>query len=209
RVDLGEIESALSSHPSIAQAAVIGQESPAERLIAYFTVKTGCGLNSAALRDFAKAKLPNYMIPAIFLSIESMPLTPTGKVNRRALPEPSAEDMMDPRIPYVAPRNATERMLCEIWSAVLGVKRIGINDNFFDLGGHSLAATRVMSRVSKEMRVELPIRSLFEAPTTALMTVAVAQHQVHKLDAKELDQIRSELALLTEEEAMRFLTGTK
>ena len=124
------------------------------------------------LQTYLTQKLPDYMIPSAFVVLESLPLTPNGKVDRRALPAP---DLIKPEIAgnYVAPRNQIEEMLVKIWCEVLGVKRVGIDDNFFELGGHSLLATQLVSRVRDAFGVELPLRSIFEAPAIAQLSKVV------------------------------------
>ncbi len=169
RVELSEIESALSDHPGIDQAVVEGRESPTETLVAYFSVKKEQAVTAPELRNFLRAKLPRHMIPAHFAPVESLPLTATGKVDRVALatkidfhPESNNE--------YVAPRNDLERSLCSLWSEVLGVERVGIDDDFFDLGGHSLLAAKLFRRLDEELGWHLPLSSLFAAPTVRLLT---------------------------------------
>ncbi len=131
------------------------------------------------LQNHLTQKLPDYMIPSAFVVLESLPLTPNGKVDRRALPAP---DLIKPEIAgnYVAPRNQIEEMLVKIWCEVLGVKRVGIEDNFFELGGHSLLATQLVSRVRDAFGVELPLRSIFEAPAIAQLSKVVESLKENK-----------------------------
>ncbi|MBV8234189.1 MAG: hypothetical protein JO075_00670, partial [Acidimicrobiia bacterium] len=119
------------------------------------------------LKAFLKQSLPEYMVPAVFVFLEALPVTPNGKIDRKALPEPQEAAL--PASEYIAPRDPTEEVLATIWAEVLGRQRVGIHDNFFDLGGHSLRATQVVSRVREAFdgRIELPVRALFEAPTVA------------------------------------------
>ena len=163
RIELGEIEVALVSHPSIAQAVVLARdEGEARRLVAY-AVPEGDAPEASELRAFVAGRVPEYMVPAVFVFLEALPLSPNGKVDRRTLagiaPEPSG------RPAHTAPRTAVERLLAGIWEEVLGVSGVGMDDGFFDLGGHSLLATRVTSRVRAALDVELPVRALFESPT--------------------------------------------
>ena len=143
----------------------IGEKS----LVAYIVSGTDHDLNSGRLRDFLKEKLPEYMIPNAFVFLDSLPLTASGKVDRRALPAP---DRSRPELveAYLAPRNQTEELLTKIWTEVLKLERIGIHDNFFDLGGHSLLATRVVSRIREIFRIDLALRALFEMPTVASLS---------------------------------------
>jgi FkbM family methyltransferase len=125
-------------------------------------------LASDELRLFAREKLPDYMIPSGFVFLDALPLTPNGKIDRRALPPP---DSLEPDLQdrYLAPRTATEKRVAEIWAGVLHVKQVGIHDNFFELGGHSLLAIQLVSRIRDAFQIELPLRSLFEGPTVAIL----------------------------------------
>ncbi len=173
RVELGEIEAALSRHPAVAAAAVAARE---DRLLAYVVVRPGApgaGSRPAALppelsrqlRDFAAESLPAYMVPSVFVGMAALPLTPNGKVDRRALPDVAAgAEAEDGRTAGTTPRTLIEQLLAGIWSELLGVERIGVEDSFFELGGHSLLATQAMSRVREAFGVELPLASFFAAP---------------------------------------------
>ncbi|MEK7786568.1 MAG: condensation domain-containing protein, partial [Chloroflexota bacterium] len=164
RVELGEIEAALRRHPGIRESAVqaLGEAS-GKRLVAY-VVPADQPPAPEVLRAFLIEKLPDYMIPSAFVALEALPLTPSGKVNRRALPVP---DLNQPAANYVAPRAPNEELLANIWAQLLQVERVSRHDNFFELGGHSLLATQLMSRVRSVFQVELPLRALFESPTVA------------------------------------------
>ena len=167
RVELGEIEAVLNTYPAVQQCVVVAQEAPGadrlgKRLVAYIVPWRQPAPLSAELRIFLKHKLPEYMVPAVFVALENLPLTPNGKVDRRALPLP--EHVPSERNGhFVAPRTAVEELLAGIWSDVLGVESVGINENFMDLGGHSLLATQVVSRIGESLKIELPLRTLFEA----------------------------------------------
>ena len=124
------------------------------------------------LQAYLAAKLPEYMVPAAFAVLSSLPLTPNGKVDRRALPAPEPIKL-ESAGSYAAPQTATQEVLAKIWIEVLGIKRAGIRDNFFELGGHSLLATQLVSRVRDACGVELPLRSIFEAPTIAELSEIV------------------------------------
>jgi amino acid adenylation domain-containing protein len=164
RIELGEIESALREHAAVegAVAAVHGEGADA-RLVAYLIPRAPDAPPAGAeLRAFLRERLPEYMVPSAFAALEAFPLTPNGKVDRRALPEPDARAK---ERPFVAPRTPQEQALAEIWREVLRLERVGLEDDFFALGGHSLLATQVLSRVRRELGVELPLRALFEAST--------------------------------------------
>ncbi len=154
RIELGEIESVIMKHVSEV-AVIVREDQPGnKRLVAYIVGSID------GLRDFVKAELPNYMLPAAFISLEKMPLTPSGKIDRRALPAPT-EVASEIRADFIAPRNQLEQQIAENWQQVLGVNSISVHDNFFELGGHSLLATQVVSRLSVTQR------DLFEFPTVA------------------------------------------
>ncbi len=160
RIELGEIEARLIEHSEVREATVLALgEGGDKRLIAYVVAEPDEQL-ARRLREHLAAKLPEYMMPAAFVRLDALPLTPNGKLDRRALPEP--EFVSDH---YRAPRSPRERKLTELFAEILGVPRVGIDDSFFDLGGHSLLAMRLVSRIRKNLGVELTIRTLFETPT--------------------------------------------
>jgi amino acid adenylation domain-containing protein len=168
RIELGEIESTLESHPAVREAIVrIHEHRIGEKhLVAYVVTNEIARPIADQLRGFLKDKLPEYMQPAGFVTLEAFPLSANGKVDRSALPAP-IEWRPELDEAFVASRSPTEELLAEIWSEVLGIERVGIYHNFFELGGHSLLATQVISRIREVFQVELPLRRLFEAPTIA------------------------------------------
>jgi amino acid adenylation domain-containing protein len=177
RVEVGEIEAVLKQHESVKQAVVTAREDGAgrKRLVAYIiAARTSIPPASAELRRHLKHKLPEYMIPSLFVRLDALPLTNSGKVDRRALPAPEP-DQEERGEEYVAPRSVVEEMLASIWSEVLGGVKVGVNDNFFDLGGHSLLATQVMSRVREAFGIEIALRSLFEQPTVEELAETIAE----------------------------------
>jgi acyl carrier protein len=168
RIELGEIESTLAEHPSAKGSVVAAQEvGPGERrLVAYVVQSQGPATTAHELRAFLKEKLPEYMVPSAFVFLEAMPLTANGKPDRTALPR-SEQSSTELDSGYLAPRTPVEELLADLWATVLKLDKAGRHDNFFDLGGHSLKATQVMSRVNQTFKIDLPLRSLFEAPTVA------------------------------------------
>jgi amino acid adenylation domain-containing protein len=164
RVEPGEVEGVLGGHPDVREAVVVVRETaPGEkRLVAYVTGEEGAEPTPAGLRSWLGERLPDYMVPAAVVVLDSMPLTANGKVDRRALPDPEWSGGEDA---YVAPRTETEALLCGIWAEVLKIERVGVEEDFFDLGGHSLLATQVVARAQAALGVEVPLRTLFEAPT--------------------------------------------
>jgi len=166
RIELGEIETVLRQHSQISDTVVVAREDiPGDkRVVAYFVPTNNVTLTTAELRAFLKEKLPEYMLPSVFVTLKSMPLTPNGKVDRRALPAPGQADLA-PQAAFAAPRDEVESRLVAIWEAMLGVKPIGINDNYFELGGHSLLAVKLMLRIEEAFGKNLPIATLLQAPT--------------------------------------------
>ncbi|WP_244237973.1 non-ribosomal peptide synthase/polyketide synthase, partial [Corallococcus terminator] len=169
RIELGDIEAALQAWPGVREAvAVVRQDSAgAPRLVAYVTAE-GAAPDTAALRAFLHARLPEYMVPSALVTLEALPLTSSGKVDRKALPTPDAPTSVKGE--SIAPRDDTERTLAAIFAEVLGVERVGVQDSFFELGGHSLLATQVAARVRAQFGKELPLRTLFEAPTVEALS---------------------------------------
>ena len=164
RIELGEIEALLGQHPDIREAVVIAREdNPGYKRLVAYTV-TGDTVSSVSdLRSCLKTKLPDYMVPSAFVTLECLPLTPNGKIDRRALPAPDISTASE--LGFIAPRDDLELRLTQIWQQVLGVKSIGVKDNFFDLGGHSLIAVRLFAEIEKAFGKNLPLATLFQAPT--------------------------------------------
>ena len=164
RIELGEVEAALTAHPAVRQAVVVAK---ANRLVAYLVGKS---TDPAVLREHLASRLPDYMVPAAFVVLPELPLTPNGKLDREGLPDPDLGATVGSR----APRTPTEELLAGLFADVLGLARVGIDDRFFDLGGHSLLAMTLIARVRTVFEIELDIRILFEAPTVAALAGRVA-----------------------------------
>jgi len=171
RVELGEIEALLSRYFSIQNVAVMAKDNPSgdKRLVGYIALQEGeNSVNSSSLsqelREFLKLKLPNYMIPSLFIILDNLPITPNGKIDRKRLPEPDWMAREENQI-YASPRNNNEKQLSDIWETVLGIKSIGINDNFSELGGGSLQALQLLSHIEKRWQVQLPLSAIYQFPT--------------------------------------------
>jgi amino acid adenylation domain-containing protein len=177
RIEPGEIEAVLERRAGIRAAAVVDREDPRgeTRLIAYIE-SVGALPDANDLRAFVAERVPNYMIPTSYVSVDELPQTPNGKVDRDALPVPDWEQTTDAER-FIAPRTETERRLAEIWSGVLSVAEVGVGDNFFALGGHSLMAMQVMSRARDEFGVALTLRAIFDAPTVMELAAEVDRAQ--------------------------------
>lgn len=177
RIEPGEIEAAIGSHPTIKEVAVVAvnpRNAPADdkRLVAFLVANPVFEKpTSGDLRRFAQERLPDYMVPSVFVLLENLPLNASGKVDRRALAENPGIDWTQRQIgsEYIPPRTPVEELLADIWGGVLGLQQVGVEDNFFELGGHSLLATQLVSRIRETFQVELPLRNLFESPTIATL----------------------------------------
>jgi amino acid adenylation domain-containing protein/non-ribosomal peptide synthase protein (TIGR01720 family) len=172
RVELAEVEAALVRHPAVREAAVTAPAEPGERtrrLVAYVVGEAGTAIDRHELRRFLAGELPEHMVPAVYVVLDVFPLTPSGKLDRRALPAPEPDVA---EVESAAPRSPFEEMIAEIWESVLG-GRVGIHDDFFSLGGHSLNAVQVMARVRAAVGIEVPLATLFAAPTVAGLAAAV------------------------------------
>ncbi len=200
RIELGEIEAVLTQHPEVKQAVVLCREDDPndKRLVAYVVLRSHLSHSEITneLRHFLQNHLPEYMIPAAFIILDSLPLTPNGKVDRQALPAPKKLQLQN----FVAPRTPAEEVVAEIWQEVLKCDRVGINNNFFELGGHSLLATQVISRLRQVFQIELPLRSLFEAPTVETTVNLIAQSWGSRDVVEEIAQTLQELEKLSDSE---------
>ena len=204
RIELGEIEAALNQLRGVEATVVMVREDAGDRrLVAYVVGAPGEELTTTVLRQYLRERLPEYMVPAAFILLESLPLNPNGKVDRRALPAPE-ESLATGGPEFVAPRTPLESQVAEIWNAVLSREKIGIHDTFWDLGGHSLLATRVLARLYEAMGVELPLQTLFEHPTLLEFAETVGQALLSS-GVEEVNQYLAELEGLSEEEIRQLL----
>lgn len=207
RVELGEIESHLMRHEAVAEAVVMMREDGMgdRRLVAYVTARGERPPAVDELRSDLKRALPEYMIPSAFVILDQLPLTPTGKLDRRALPAPSLAAYANRE--YVAPSGATEETLAAIWKDLLRVERVGREDNFFELGGHSLLAMQVTAHVQGELGLEVPVRSLFECPTLAAFAARVEELRDAALIEKlaHADDLLEEVATMPESRVRALL----
>ncbi len=178
RIELGEIEAVLAQHPAVREAVVIAREDlPGnQRLVAYIVLEDDQAATSATLRAFLKEQVPDYMVPAVFITLEKLPLTPNNKVDRRALPAPAQTDIQRDTT-LVAPRTPTEEHLAAIWSELLGVPQVGVTDNFFFLGGHSLLAMRLVARIEEVFGKKISMATLFTGPTIEEITNALQKQE--------------------------------
>ncbi len=206
RVEVAETEMALVNLDGVKEAVVVAREDRPgeERLVAYVVPHKQPPPSVAVVRRALAEKLPDYMIPSTFVILDALPLLPDGKLDRHALlmPAPVRPEL---DTPFVSPRTPVEEALAGIWAEVLDLDHVGIHDNFLDLGGHSLLATRVISRVINQFQVELPVQSLFGAPTVAEMAVVITQNQAKEVGQEEMARVLSELEALSDDEAQHLL----
>jgi amino acid adenylation domain-containing protein len=187
RIELNEIAVALNSCPGVQTSTVIAREEHGgeKRLVAYIVQTADSSLTAPELRDQLSKLLPDYMIPSAFVQVDEIPTTMNGKVDRQALPEPNSANMLAEES-YIAPRNIVEERLAALIAPLLRVERVGVNDNFFLLGGHSLLGTQLISRISDSFGINLPLLSLFDHPTLGGMSAEIEQLILAKIDADEV-----------------------
>jgi len=177
RVELEEVEAVLRQHPAVRDTVVSARETaPGEKqLVAYVVAQGESPPTASDLRVFLKDKLPDYLMPAVFVPLDALPLLPNGKIDRRALPKPG-QTRSEPGRAFVAPRNALELQLTSLWEEVLGIRSIGVTDNFFELGGHSLAAVRLFALIEKRLGKKVPLATVFQGPTVEHLAKILHEH---------------------------------
>ncbi|MCU0532550.1 MAG: amino acid adenylation domain-containing protein [Hydrococcus sp. Prado102] len=205
RVELGEIETFLSQHPNVRESVVVVRQEEAgnSQIVAYIVAETQPVPSISELRNFLKEKLPDHMLPSAFVMLESLPLTPSGKVDRNALPKP---DNIRPELEtaYVLPRNEIERAIVDIWQKILKVEKVGIQDNFFDLGGHSLNLLQVYSKLKELFKADLAISDLFKYPTISSISRYLSQEEDDSF-ANQSNELNEELEVGKARLKQRFL----
>jgi amino acid adenylation domain-containing protein len=207
RIELGEVEAVLGRHPAVRDGVVLAREDlPGEkRLVAYVVSGEEPAPGSGELRSFLRQTLPDYMVPSAFVPLASLPLTPNGKIDRSALPPP---DGARPELEdgFVAPRTPLEKVLVGIWCELLEMNRVGVHDNFFELGGHSLLATQMVWRVQDILQVDVPLRSLFQAPTVSEQANVIAESYGGREVAEEVARALAKLEQLSDDDVRMELT---
>ncbi len=210
RVELGEIESALAAHPGVREAVVLGRSVGGDvRLVAYVVPLAGSETAVPSAEELAgslRRLLPEYMVPSAFLHLEALPRTVHGKLDRAALPSPESWSLGS-RAPYVAPRTAVEEVVAGFWSEILGLATVGVEDDFFALGGHSLMATQVISRVSRIFGVQVPLRQLFGSPTVAAIAAAVLDHEAAPGRSEKIARARLKVSRMSAESKRELLSS--
>jgi amino acid adenylation domain-containing protein len=210
RIELGEIETALNQHPSVQESVVVVREDQPNqrRLVGYVVLKSLPRITGRDLRSYLKSKLPDYMVPAVFVEMVEFPLSPNGKTDRRALPAPGVvQTEVDED--FVAPRNALEEVVAGVWSELLGVDRVGVYEDLFELGAHSISLTRAAARLRERFNVEVPLQCFFDSPTVAGVAAALETSlaQAQQFGVKPIKRVsrESDLPLSFSQERVLFL----
>jgi amino acid adenylation domain-containing protein len=206
RIEPAEIEAALSQHAAVSEVVVMAREdAPGDkRLTAYVVADAQSNLTGGELRDFLKQRLPDYMVPSIFMFLDSLPLMPNGKVNRQKLPAPNSSGTRL-SLSHVAPTTSVEEALAVIWSELLGVEQVGSYDSFFDLGGHSLLASQLVSRLREIFQLEMPLRRFFEAPTISGLAKAMLEYSDEQSRTERIAELFVSVARSSDEELNAML----
>ena len=190
RIELNEIEAHINGHPAVSSCAVMAQETKSgdKRIVAYVVPQPGRQTLFEELRSHLKQKLPEFMVPSLFVSVDKLPLSPSGKVDRRALPVPPEDSLSGPGADFAEPENETERLIAGIWQEVLGISRVGRDSNFFDLGGNSLGLIRVRSRLQRTFSREVGIIDLFRFTTVRALARHLIGHGEETTTRREGDE---------------------
>jgi amino acid adenylation domain-containing protein len=204
RIELGEIEAVLRQHAAVREVVVLAREDSGEKRLVAYVVPAQQALTISELNGFLRQQLPEYMVPSAFMFLDTLPLTANGKIDRRNLPGPD-QSRPEQESSFVAPRTPVEELLAQIWTEVLKLEQVGVHDNFFELGGHSLLLTQVASRIQRTFLVLLPLRILFDAPTIADLSAAIAAAQLGQEDAAEVARMVEELKQLSADEVADLL----
>ena len=202
RIEPGEVETALRLHPAVSEAAVVacGNGAGEAMLVAYVQPDREHPPSARDLRGHLARQLPEHMVPSAFVLLDRLPLTPSGKIDRRSLPDPDGAALRD-EVEFIAPRTPIESSIAAIWCDLLRLPRAGVRENFFDLGGQSLLATRMLARVNEELRVELPLRRVFEQPTIEALAIAVVEASLGQQDERVAAELLAQLEALPEDGA--------
>jgi acyl-coenzyme A synthetase/AMP-(fatty) acid ligase/acyl carrier protein len=210
RVELGEIEARIKETDAVNDAVVVLREDHPgdQRLVAYCVAAPGCTLSMNELRTHLRSKLPEFMVPQHFVEMSSIPLTPNGKVARRALPKPEAESASAST--YVAPQTEIECAISEVWREVLKIEKVGLQDNFFDLGGHSLLLARVLGKIRDLLGKQIPMLALFQFPTIGALCLHLCHDEINSVSAEKIRARadKQKRALMSHHHGRKIRVGT-
>ena len=208
RIELGEIEAALDQHSFILQSAVILHKDfrGEQRLVAFVTTESGETLTTREMREFLKGRLPDYMIPSLLVTLDSMPLTASGKISRKGLPaiDPS---LLESERRFDAPRTPVEQVLAGLWAEILGLDQVGIHDDFFEIGGHSILAARLVSQIKEIFQIELSLRTFFEERTAARLAALMVADAATESRVQRIAELAINIANFTDHEVETMLGG--
>jgi fengycin family lipopeptide synthetase D len=206
RVEPDEVAAVLSRHSNVKACVVVSHRDAQsqDKLVAYVVLDVRADNVATELRAHVGKYLPSVMVPAHFEVLEALPLTANGKIDRRGLPEP--KKLSGPESGYVAPRTPIEKELASVWQELLKEEKVGIYDNFFERGGHSLLLTQLVSRIRKTFDTEVPLRALFNAPTIVGMSKAIVARQINSVDSRRVEEMVSQLKRLSPQEISALLT---
>jgi len=208
RIELGEIEAALNRHPGIAEAVVLArQDVPGDtRLVAYLVPQPDQEPATNEVRIFLRELLPEYMVPTAFVTLRAFPLTANGKIQREALPAPMSSSV-NLEETYVAPRTVLEEVIAAIWVEILSIKRVGVHDNFFEVGGHSILAMQVISRIREEFHLELPVRSFFDGMTVERLATSILEREPEPGRSEKIARTLKAVAEMSEDELLEMISA--
>ncbi len=210
RIELGEIETAINTYPVVKESVVlaVGGDQQEKKLVAYIVSEQSQNVSVNELKNYLRQNLPEYMVPTVIIMMEAFPLSPSGKVDRKALPEPDGSRLVETE--YTPPRDEQERIMVEICADLLHVDRVGVFDNFFDLGGHSLLATQFISRLRDEFAIEIPLRSLFENPTVDRLSSYIHElKQETETESEKITRLMKKIDNLSDDEIRELLAAKK
>ncbi len=206
RIEITAVEMALMDHDAIKEAVAIAKPDRhgIQRLIAYIVPSGDSIPTITELRYFLGQFLPEHMIPSVFVTLDAMPLTVNGKTDRRVLPEPDGA-RPELEVPFVAPRTPVESQVAEIWRNILELGEVGIHDSFLELGGNSLLATQIISRIVNEFRVQISLDELLQSPTIADMALIITQNQAEEMESEDVERLLAELSTMSEKQVQELL----
>ncbi|MRX42079.1 amino acid adenylation domain-containing protein, partial [Flavobacterium sp. LC2016-23] len=198
RIELGEVENAIMAYGGIQQAVATTKELNSEKvLVAYYLLERETEIDKAAIRTYLQGKLPEYMVPGFYVVLENLPMTSSGKVDRKALPGIGGDDLI--RSEYVAPRNPTEEKLATIWQDILGIDRVGITDNFFELGGDSIRAIRILAKINKELHINYKLADIYALPSIEKLWSIATERTASEIPAAIKAEVEAEFEKLEKE----------
>jgi len=206
RIELGEIEAALDQHDVILQTAVILHKDfrGEQRLVAFVTTESGADFTTREMREFLKGRLPDYMIPSLLIRLDSMPLTSSGKISRKGLPA-IEQGLFESERGFAAPRNPVEQVMAGLFAEILGLDQVGVHDDFFEIGGHSILAARLVSQIKDIFQFELSLRTFFEERTAARLAAVLVADAAMGTTVQRIAELLINISNFTDNEVETML----